>query len=137
MALTPSALKEILVPPGFLTKDQFATVEAAAQSKQKDILDIIVEKRLMKDENLHRLVAEHQGYTFADLNKERIDEKTRSLIPEVVARTRNIIAIATSKEGIMLGMIDPDDLATRQFIEKRSGMNVIPYYITKLQLGRI
>jgi cytoplasmic iron level regulating protein YaaA (DUF328/UPF0246 family) len=66
MAIKSDVLKEILVQPGFITSEKFASIENISKKQKKNILDVIVEQRIMKDENLHKLVAERQGYKFAD-----------------------------------------------------------------------
>ena len=68
---------------------------------------------------------------YDDLRKEKINEKVLELIPELVARSRGVIAFAQIEKGIKVGMLDPEDLKTIHIIEKRAGQKVIPFYITK------
>ncbi|MFH0932681.1 MAG: GspE/PulE family protein, partial [bacterium] len=82
-------------------------------------------------EHFGKLMAEDSGYGFVNLREEKIDEEVLNLIPEIVARSKGIMAFARDKDSVKLGMVNPDDLEARHTIEKRIGQKVLPYLITK------
>jgi len=127
-------LKELLVEPGHISEADFNSAIKRAEEKKENIEDVLVEKDLIKDEQLGRLIAEATGFKFVNLRKEKIDEEVLNLIPELVARSKGVIAFDRIEDGIKVGMIDPDDLETKHIIEKRAGQKVLPYFITKRDL---
>ena len=134
MKITDEKLKEILVEPGHISRADFKSAVREAKENKKDLISVLIEKELVTDEHLGRLIAEELGYNFINLRKEKIDEEVLDLIPELVARSKGVIAFAKSEKGIKVGMINPKDLKIKHLIEKRAGQKVLPYFVTKRDL---
>lgn len=134
MNISSTKLKKLLVSPGHISEQDFASVVQEAKTKKKDVQELIVANNLLKDEQLGQLVAEELGFLFLDLKKEKIDEAVLRLIPEIVARSKGVVAIAREKDAVKIGMIHPNDLETLHAIEKRIGEPVKAYSITKQSL---
>ena len=134
MHIERELLKELLIKPGHLTPEQFSAAEKEAEAQKKDIKDVLVDNDLIKDEQLGQLIAEQAGFSLVRLNDVQIDDNLFNLIPELVARKMQVVAFGRSKEGVKVGMVDPNDLETRHLIEKRVGAPVVPYFITKRDL---
>jgi len=114
-----------------LSEDQFDTILKQSKEEKRPVDQVLVESDLISDENLGRLLAEETGQRFINLRKEKVQEEALNLIPEVMARSKGIIAFSIGKQGLKVGLLDPDDLDVRHLIEKRSGQRVIPYLITQ------
>jgi len=127
----PDKLKELLVEPGHIDVADFERATKEAEKKKVPIERLIVEGGLMKDENYGRAIADGFDYHFVDLKNEKIDESILHLIPELVARSKGVIAISREKDGVKVGMRNLDDVETRHVVEKRLGENIIPYFITE------
>jgi type IV pilus assembly protein PilB len=127
-------LEKLLVEPGHIKKEPFDGAKKEAEDGKLILQDLLVEKGLIRDDQLGRLVAEHLGFTFAELAKESIDNELLSMIPELVARSKGVIAYARKNGGVMVGMVNPNDLETRHMIEKRIGEKIFPFYITRRDL---
>ena len=95
MKITNKKLEKVLVEPGYISKNDFNS--ALKEAKEKSLEEVLVEKDLIKDEQLGRLVAEDLGLLFVDLRKEIIDEKTLKIIPELVAKEQLIIIFDKDK----------------------------------------
>ncbi|MCH8986771.1 type II/IV secretion system protein [Patescibacteria group bacterium] len=134
MDISSTKLKKLLVSPGHISEQDFASVVRQAKTKKEDIQELIVANNLLKDEQLGQLVAEELGFLFLDLKKEKIDEAVLRLIPEIVARSKGVVAIAREKDEVKVGMIHPNDLETLHVIKKRIGEPVKAYSITKQSL---
>ena len=131
MDISLGKLKNLLVGPGHISEQDFKDATEEAKTTKKDLQVVIVEKNLLKDAQLGRLVAEELGFPFIDLKKEKVDNTTLRLIPELVAKSKGVIAIAREKDGVKVGMIHPNDLETQHLLEKRIGEPIIPHFITK------
>lgn len=134
MSISSDKLRELLVEPGHVSKADFETSVKASEKQKKDLADVLIEKDLIKDDQLGRLIAEDAGWRFIDLSQEKLEEQVLNLIPELVARSKGVIAFARSEQGLKVGMTDPGDLEIRHFIQKRTGEKVFPYFITKQDL---
>lgn len=131
MIINKDVLKEILVGPGHITENDFLAAANKAAEDKRDIIEILVEKNLITDEQIGRLSADYSGYPFASLKNERIDEKILNLIPEAVARSKKIIVFRQEKNEIKAGMVEPEDMEMRHNLEKKFDLPVKIYLITE------
>jgi len=127
-------LEEIIVGPGHLDKEIFTSVKKEAEDQKIPLEELLVEKELIRDEQLGRLMAESLGFPFVELRKESVDQELLSLIPELVARSKGVIAYGRKDDSVKVGMVNPKDIETRHMIEKRVGGSILPYYITRQDL---
>ena len=157
MQFSPEKLKKILVEPGFITKADFKLAQEEAKKKNKPLEDILIEKGLITDENLGKLIAESLGYNFVNLRKETIPENIIKIIPEVVAKSQQIIVFdrvsplaenkgrrtgvfiqgekaqryTTDKRAVLkVAMADPSNFEMIKWLEKKTGDRVEVYYAT-------
>src|SRR3989338_3704651 len=134
MTITPEKLRQLLVPPGYVSEADFTAALSEAKDKNRDVEEVLIDKDLIKDEQLGEVIAEASGWTFMNLSQERIDDDIVRLIPELVAKSQGVAAIDRTAEGIRLAMVHPDNIETKHLIEKRLGEPVIPYYVTRRDL---
>ncbi|HAO51880.1 TPA: hypothetical protein DCQ85_00240, partial [Candidatus Magasanikbacteria bacterium] len=87
-----------------------------------------VENVLSKD-IIGQAVAEYFAVPYINLTNEKLDPNIVKLIPEIVARNKGVVAISSDVEGVKLGMQNPKDLESKNFIEKKIGQVVKVYYI--------
>lgn len=73
---------------------------------------------------------------LVDLAKETIEEGVFHRIPQIVAEKKGVVAFGRQEEGIKVGMIAPDDLPMRHFLEKRLGEPIVVYKITPEGLSK-
>lgn len=131
MKVPHEQLRKILVDPGHITEAAFVKVINKARDKGESVMDVIVDDDIVSDENLGKIVAEANGFRFADLTYEKVDREVFFRIPEMVARVQKVVAINESHNGVRVGMLHPDDMRVRHMLEKRLGRPVIPFYSTK------
>lgn len=134
MKLNDSQLKMLLLGSNLLSYDKLKTAEEEAKKKGISLLDILPVMGFVSSEQLGRIVASELKYNYVNLKNEKIDREVLTLIPELVAYNRGIIAFNRISEGIKLGMLNPDDIESIHLIEKKTGENVLPYYITRQDL---
>lgn len=134
MKIDKEKLKEILIKPGYVSEKDFNVAVKEAEEYNIGLEDTLIDKELIKDEQLGQLIAGVFDFKFINLRKEKIDEKVLNLIPEIVAKSKQVITFAEKDDVIMIGMTQPDDLKTIHLIEKRIGQKISIFYITKNDL---
>ena len=130
MNLSNEKLQELLVPPGYIKKVNFAGALEESREDKKELVDTLIDSGLIKDEELGSLIAQDMGFGFVNLRQEKIDEAVLNLIPEIVAKSKGIIAFSKEKDKIKIGMIDPRDLEMQHILEKRFKKKIAVFYIT-------
>jgi type IV pilus assembly protein PilB len=137
MKLTDSQLKMLLLGSNLIDYEKFTLAEKEAKTKNVAIIDLLPRLGLVSSEQLGRIIADALKFNFVNLKKEKINTKVLKLIPELVARTRGVIAFDRSTEGIKVGMLDPDDLEMIHLIEKKASEKVIPFFMIREDLEAV
>ena len=119
MRVEPQQLKSFLLDAGLLTEKQFDQAQKKAQTKNKDIGDVLVFEGLISSEELVKLQAYILGIPFIDLTKITILPEVLKIIPEPVARTNNIVAFRKEEKNLEVAMLDPEDLRVIESIKKK------------------
>lgn len=134
MLVTKKQLKKILLDSEILDEVQLKRAEKITKTTGQDFDDVLVGKDFIADEHLGRLIAEELKINFINLRDERIDKKILKIVPEVVAEKQRVIAFRQEGDNLLLAMAEPNDLGIIKMIEKKTGLNVVPYFATKLDL---
>jgi type IV pilus assembly protein PilB len=130
MELDLSQLKAILVDSGLIGADQFVAAQKEAEGKKIRIEDYLIEEGLISDEHLGRMIADHFRYRFVDLRKQVIPEAVITIVPELVARSQQIIIFDRSKAGLKMAMADPSNFEMVEWLKRKTGENIDVYYST-------
>lgn len=96
--------------------------------------DFLLEKKVVEEGKLQQLKSDHYGVPIIDLRNEQIQPEILNLVPEPIAHHHRLVAFAKTKDELSLAMIDPTDLQTRQFIEKKTGLQTKPFVTSKASL---
>ncbi|MEK7643544.1 MAG: type II/IV secretion system protein [Patescibacteria group bacterium] len=132
--MTHEQLHELLVTPGHVREEDFQAALAEAGSSKKAPLEVLVDKGLVKDEQVGQLIAGSLGMPFVNLREEKIEEVLLNVVPELVARSKEIIVFGRAQGGPKIATAHPEDIETIHFIEKRLGEKALVYYATSLDL---
>ena len=134
MDLSAEKLKDLLVTPKLVPLADFETAVAESEAKRRPLWEVLIDRDLIRDNELAQVVAEAYDLRRLDLRREEINPRIFNLVPELVARKRGVIAVSRTAEGIKVGLTDPFDLATIHFLEKRLGDRILPFLITARDL---
>ncbi|HDZ54815.1 hypothetical protein LCGC14_0214850 [marine sediment metagenome] len=129
--ITEQFLKKILVKPDLISKKDFNLIKKKALAEKESLIEVILDQGLISDEQFGRLVADEIKFSFVDLKKIKIKKEILNIIPEIMARHQEIIVFERTKEGLKVALTNPQNLELREFIEKKTGEKVLPYYTTK------
>jgi len=130
MEVSSDQLKKILVAPGFLSEANFEIARQEALIEKKFLSEVIIDKDLIKDEQLGALIAQELGFNFIDLRKEKISEDVLKIIPGLVAKMQQVIVFEKNNLGLKVAMADPTDYKMIQWLRKKTGLELQIYYAT-------
>ncbi|MEK7649938.1 MAG: GspE/PulE family protein [Patescibacteria group bacterium] len=128
--MTDERLKELLVGPGLVLPADFDALAREAKEHGEPIEDLLVEKDVIRDSQLGQLLAEEYGVPFINIQEEKIDEEILHQIPELVARTRGVVAFGRDKDNFKVAMRNPGDAEITNLLEKRLAGPITKFYIT-------
>jgi type IV pilus assembly protein PilB len=132
--ITAPFLKKLLVDTELVSEKDFSFIEKEAKERGIPLEELFVEKGLVSDEELGQLIANEIGFPFVNLGKVSIEKGILNIAPEIVAGKQEIIVFDRTKEGLKVAMAHPENLEAREFIERKTGEMVFPYYATAFDI---
>jgi len=137
MDLPLDALKSLILGTGLVSEKDFDNAVKEAQRTEKDIVDTLVSRNYITRDYYAEMLAQYFKVPRVKLVGEKIPQEILNLIPEEIARTRNAIVFDKSDNTISVGMLDPANLETLEFLEKYTGYFVKPYLALEEDLQSI
>ncbi len=126
-AQTQLAIEDILLQQGILKPDQVSAIKLESINSGQSSEKIILEHNFTDPDNIARARAMILGVPFINLEGKAISAEVLNLIPEPVSRRYKLIPFEKSGDKLLVAMTDPLDLQVIQFIEKKSGLKVVPH----------
>ncbi len=96
--------------------------------------NLLLEKKIVSEEQLLNVKSALLNVPVADLQQVQISQEVLNLVPEPIAHRHQVISFAKTKEDLSLAMTDPEDIQTKEFIQKKTGLNIKTFLIGKTSL---
>jgi len=119
-------LGDILVKHGWITEGQVQSALSAQGSERGLLGTILVRRGLINDEQLGTALSEQYGVPFVEIIPESISPQVVRLLPEELARQREVVPVGISKSVLKLAMAAPDDMDAICEAELITGYRVEP-----------
>lgn len=119
-------LKAFLIDSGLIKEKPLKEAEIVAQKIGKRLDEVLIEQKMVGEEELIKLKAYILGIPFVNLSKESVSADILKIIPEPIARKHNIVAFRKKGSDLEVAMTDPEDIQTIEFIRKKSNLNILP-----------
>ncbi len=129
-------LNEALLKQKVLTKEKLEALEKDKLSIKDAVAweDFLVDKKVLPEVQLLTIKSEMLGVPVVDLRNLEIKQDVLNLVPEPIAHRHKVISFQKDSENLSLAMVDPEDLQTREFIKKKTGLNIKTFLIGKSSL---
>ncbi|OHA67217.1 MAG: hypothetical protein A3C82_00950 [Candidatus Wildermuthbacteria bacterium RIFCSPHIGHO2_02_FULL_47_12] len=130
MRVEDQQLMAFLLDAGLVEAKELQGAEKKAKKLQKRLADVLLADDLLSQEELIKMEAYILGIPFVNLEKETLESEVLKIIPEPIARSHNIVAFRKKGQDLEVAMLDPEDLATIDFIKKKSDLKILPRLTT-------
>jgi len=130
MKVEDQQLQAFLLDSGLIEKKALKEANKVAGKTGKRLADVLVADGLISEEELIKMEAYILGIPFVNLEKEKIASEVLKIIPEPIARSHNIVAFRKTGQNLEVAMLDPEDLATIDFIRKKANLKILPRLTT-------
>jgi type IV pilus assembly protein PilB len=101
---------QTMIDRGLVTMDQLDDALALQRSTGRRVGDALVEIGAISRYDLTRVLADHLGVPFIDLQAKQPDPLLTSVLPEEVARRYRALAITRWNDQLVIAMANPNDL---------------------------
>ena len=135
--IPPQQLRNILVQENIIKPERFDELLAVSERKGQNLIDILVSERIADAQYLSNLIANTFGVELANLGARQIDESVLKVLPEQLARQRQVILFGCEAYGTyQAAMADPGNLETIEFLQQRLKTRIKPYLAIADDLNR-
>jgi len=110
MAAKDDYLLDQLIDLGFVTKPQAESLRVEADAAGSGIIDLLLERKIIRSQDLTTAKAAHFGYEVVNLTELRLDDEIISAIPRNVAKRYKAIPIFKHGHSITVALSDPADV---------------------------
>ena len=132
MHLTEEKLKSIVLESGLVKEEDFVSIAEDSRRSGQSIANILIGSGRIPEDYFTELLSPYYGAPVVNLKKETLDQATIELIPEVYAKSKDIVLFGYDKEkGIArLAMLDPFDYDTIEYVRAKLNAWVEPHITT-------
>lgn len=132
--MTNDQIYKILSKSALVDPHQLGTLFQQAQKQNISLYELLLGKDVISDEVFGKTAADFLDFPFINLHKVAIRDEVLNIIPEITAKKQRVIAFKKDSNGLHLAMNDPDNLEIQEFVKKKAGDEVIPYFATERDL---
>lgn len=125
-------LLELLLAKGLLSQGQYDELKVESAKTGNRAEDIVVEKGLVSEESFAQAKSEYLNVPFKKLGEIAVSPEALAVLPEAVAKRYQTLPFLVDKANntLSVAMVNPLDLNAIDFVEKKTGMRVIPHLVT-------
>jgi type IV pilus assembly protein PilB len=129
-------LNNALVQNKILTADKLEVLEKDLSQVKTPILweDFLVGKKAVTEQELLALKTQILAVPIVDLTAIQIPQDVLNLVPEPIAHRHQVISFAKTSDELSLAMTDPEDIQTREFIARKTGLQIKTFLIGRTSL---
>lgn len=120
MAFSNETLKEILLKDGVVNKEDVEQAEAESKRTSVPFTRVLVSEGKLTQEYLSQLISKYLDIPLLDLRSQPLKSEIVELVPENIARQRQILVIDkdAEKNKYKVGMADPTDVDNINFLKE-------------------
>ena len=120
-------LGQMLIEAGAIDEAQLRTALADQRRWGRPLGRTLVELRLIREEDLVRVLGQQLGLPSVDLDKVNIAKPVTDLVPASLAFQHNIMPFAQPMKFLDVAMLDPTNLGIVDELRIRTQLNIRPY----------
>jgi type IV pilus assembly protein PilB len=126
-------LIEELVKKGILKKEKAETLEEEIKLSGLKPEEVILERRILTEEELFKLKSEKLGIPLIKVDPEKIPLEILEIIPEETANYYKMVVVAKKDKTLDIGMVWPEDIDAKEalkFLALRKNLEFRIFLIT-------
>ena len=129
-----------LLAKSLISAEDSQKVLADATTLGKSVEDILLDRRLVKEEDLYKAKSEIIGIPYSPVDVKAISGEVLSLIPENTAKTYRAVPLRLDGQMLVVGMNDPQDAKAQdalRFIAQQNQLSLGVYLISHSDLDGV
>jgi type IV pilus assembly protein PilB len=128
---TVKTVADVLYEKKLINADQLSAIKFENVNTGKSVEQIIKERGYVNSEEFAEAFGEVYGIPFISLTPDQADPKLLELIPITLSKKYKLVPFELKENKLSVAMVDPLDLQTIDFIERKTELKVIPFITTE------
>lgn len=128
--LHDSFFKKLCTEQFGIPPSELENYEKSAKKVRKDIEAYLIDEGIIDETRLYTAAAELFQVPFISLKGKEIPKEVLNIVPPALAQTHQMIAFAKSKQSVSIAMLDPEDIQTIEFLQRKSNLSPEIYLTT-------
>lgn len=139
VATKQRGIEDVLYEKGLINDDQLTSLKFESANTGKTTQQLIKSKNLVKEDDYVKAIGDLYGIAYIDLSGQKIDPVLLELVPVDLAKKYRVAPFEKddSSKTIAVAMVDPLDLQTIEFIERKTGYHVVPYISAPKEIDKV
>ncbi len=132
-------IEEILFDKELIDSNQLSAIKFEHKNTGKSLSEIIKEHEYVSEEDFTKAYGESYGIPFVKLKDKDIDHSLMDYVTLDLAKNQQLIPFEYDENAgvLSVAMVDPLDLPTIEFIEKRSDVQVKPFITLPEEISNV
>lgn len=130
-------IEDILFDKGLINSDQLSAIKFEHFNTGKSVSQIVKDRGYVSNEDFVKAFGEAYGIEYISLVDKKIDQKTLEYIPFNLEKKYKVVPLGVEDELLSVAMVDPLDLQTIQFIERKTGYTLKPFISTQREIENV
>lgn len=133
-AETERKIEQIVAQQGILQGDELELAKIDALKQNKSLLQLLVDRRIIKDEDATKLIAMSSNIPYVDLSKITIPPEILGIIPRDVAQSYMAVAFGLVDGKLNVATVDPQNLQAIDFLSRKTGYSINAFMAPRNQI---
>ena len=125
---TQQLILDKLEADGLLSQQNRTLAVKQAVNEKMDVIDFLITKELVTDEQVTKIVAGLAKIPYVDLSDAKIRSRTLDLLPQAIAERYMAVPLGEMDNRLVVAMLDADDVRSVDFLSNRIG-RVLKVYL--------
>jgi type IV pilus assembly protein PilB len=135
MFITEEEIKKLMLDYGLASQDQLDEILKQIEEEGGSLEHILISKKLITAQNLGQLIADHKKIPFVSLEKVALAAETVKKIPEVMAKSKEVVIFDFADEFMKVAMANPDDTELLRVLERKFKREIKVFYATSQDIS--
>lgn len=131
MPLSDQELEAAIISKGLIEEKTLKGLLQSKKNQKTSLEKLLFEKEIVSSEKLGTLIAELYNVPFIKVSERTIPRTLLRIVPQTLAAHQYIIPFDKTGNELHLAINDPRNYEIINFIEKKTGLKVRPYYATQ------
>ncbi len=128
---------DLLYEKKVISSDQLSAIKFEHVNTGKSIEQIIKDRGYVSAEDFAEAFGQVYGIPYVKLSPQQVPQELLDIVPPNVAKQYHVVPFELTENKLSLAMMDPLDLQTIDFIERKTGYKVTPFISTEKGIEKI